>query len=61
MNKAKIRNDLSDVIKIRYKESYKVAKEVALIIQDYLAVKVSEEEIAYLALHIERFRVSLSD
>ena len=52
---------LSDVIKIRYKESYKVAKEVALIIQDYLAVKVSEEEIAYLALHIERFRVSLSD
>ena len=61
MNKAKIHNDLSDVIKIRYKESYKVAKEVALIIQDYLAVKVSEEEIAYLALHIERFRVSLSD
>lgn len=61
LSKEKIKNDLYEIIKIRYKKSYKVAKEVAKIIEDYLVVKVSEEEIAYLALHIERFRVSLLD
>lgn len=56
----KIRNDLVDVIKERYEISYKIAEDVSGIICKNLDVeRISEDEISYLAMHIERFRVNL--
>jgi transcriptional antiterminator len=56
-----IRNDLIDVIKRRYKVSYKIAEETGKVICKVLEIgKISEDEIAYLAMHIERFRISLN-
>lgn len=54
-----IDNDLTPVIQVKYKKSFKIAKEVSRIIEGNLFVDVSEAEVAYLAIHIERFRVSL--
>lgn len=56
-----IKNDLVDIIKAKYKISYKIAEESRNIICKVLDInKISEDEIAYLAMHIERFRVSIS-
>lgn len=55
-----IKNDLLDIIRIKYKVSYKIAEESRNIICKVLDInKISEDEIAYLAMHIERFRVSI--
>ncbi|VYU63532.1 PRD domain-containing protein [Clostridium tertium] len=55
-----IKNDLVDVIKKKYRLSYKIAEETRKIICKTLNIKeISEDEVAYLAMHIERFRVSL--
>lgn len=51
-------NELIDIIKETYKESYEIAKDVALIIEQELKVKVMEDEIAFLTIHIERFRIN---
>ncbi len=59
MTNVRITNDLIDVIKKRYKISYSIAKEVAKIVERRLEVQVQEDEISYMAMHIERFRVSL--
>lgn len=57
-----IKNDLVDIIKIKYKISYKIAEESRNIICKVLDInKISEDEIAYLAMHIERFRVSIGN
>lgn len=61
MNKKTIKNDLIKVIKKKYKKSYKVAEEIGKILEDNLDVKVVEDEVAYLAMHIERFRVSIEE
>lgn len=56
-----IKNDLIDVIKEKYGLSYKIAKETKSIICKVLEISdVSEDEVAYLAMHIERFRASVS-
>lgn len=56
-----IANDFIDVIKSKYRKSYRIAKQAAKILEENLDdVTVVEDEIAYLAMHIERFRVSLS-
>ena len=55
-----IKNDLVDIIKNKYKISYEIAEESRNIICKVLDIKrISEDEIAYLAMHIERFRVSM--
>ncbi|MBE6053108.1 MAG: PRD domain-containing protein [Clostridium sartagoforme] len=55
-----IKNDLVDVIKLKYKLSYKIAEETKNIICKVLDISsIPEDEVAYLALHIERFRVSM--
>lgn len=60
VNNEKTINDLKGVIKRKYKISYKIAKECSEIICKVLEIKgVSDDEIAYLAMHIERFRISL--
>ena len=45
-------------IKSKYKLSYKISKEVAKILINKLEKNVAEDEIAYLAMHIERFRIA---
>ena len=55
-----ITNDLLDVIKERYKVSYNIAEDISGIICKTLEVEsISEDEISYLAMHIERFRITL--
>ena len=55
-----IKNDLKDIIREKYNVSYKIAEESKEIICKILNIKdISEDEIAYLAMHIERFRVSI--
>lgn len=54
-----IKNDLISVIKKQYKISYEVAKEASKILENGLDKKVSKDEIAYLAMHIERFKSSI--
>lgn len=51
-----IENDFIKEIKSKYKSSYKIAKGVSKILTQQLEKKVAEDEIAYLAMHIERFR-----
>ncbi|MGL5244742.1 MAG: PRD domain-containing protein [Sarcina sp.] len=42
----------------KYSESYHVAIEIAAMIVDELEIDVSEEEIGYVAIHIERLKES---
>ena len=55
-----INNELNMMIKTSYKESFIIAQEVAEIIEEELKLKVAEDEITFLTIHIERFRVSLN-
>jgi len=52
-------NTLGEIIKNTYKESYLIAEEVADIIGEELNMKVKEDEVTFLTIHIERFRISL--
>ena len=54
-----LKNDLIDAIKESYPISYEIAEEVSKIIETSLDKKVQEDEIAYIAMHIERFRLTL--
>ncbi|EDU36007.1 transcription antiterminator BglG [Clostridium sporogenes] len=58
LNNTPIKNELLTAIKSQYKISYKLAKKVSKIIEGELSVNVSKEEIAYIAIHIEKFRNS---
>lgn len=51
-------NLIKEMIKETYKESYIVATDISKIISHELKVVVNDDEIAYLAIHIERFRIS---
>ena len=51
-----IKNDLIPAIKKQYKSSYKIAKKSVKIIEEQFSIKVTEDEIAYLAIHIERLK-----
>lgn len=53
-----IKNDFIKEIKSKYKLSYKIAKGVSKILIRQLEKNVGEDEIAYLAMHIERFRIA---
>lgn len=52
-----IKNDLITEIKNKYKGSYELAQKVAKLIEEQLDIKVVEDEIAYMAIHIERFKM----
>lgn len=56
LNNNPIKNDLISAIKKQYKDSYKVARKAAKIIENQLCIEVIEDEIAYLAIHIERLK-----
>lgn len=53
-----VHNELAKMIKKTYKESYLIAEEVSEIIEDELNVRVTKDEIAFLTIHIERFKSS---
>ncbi|WP_297518710.1 PRD domain-containing protein [uncultured Clostridium sp.] len=61
LKNVKIENDFLDLIKIKYRKSYKVAKEVAKIMEESLDKKVNNDEIAYIAMHIQRFLKSYNN
>lgn len=56
VNKVSNKNDLIDAVKKTYKESYKISEGISRIISEELNLEVTEDEIAYLTIHIERFR-----
>lgn len=56
LNNRPIKNDLLYIIKVKYKSSYNVAKEIAKAINEDFGLDVTEDEIGYLALHVERIR-----
>ena len=58
ITKNPIENDLRGIIKSKYKKSYKISEEIGKILSKELNTEVSEDEIAYIAMHIERFKVS---
>ena len=53
-----VENDLTRLIKSTYPESYSISEGIAEIIGDNIGVSVTEEEIACLTIHIERFRIN---
>jgi transcriptional antiterminator len=53
------KNDFIDIIKESYAKSYEISIAIAKMIENELDIKVDDDEMAYLAMHIERFRVSL--
>ncbi|AOR24719.1 PRD domain-containing protein [Clostridium taeniosporum] len=58
MENTSIHNDLSKIIKRTYSESYSIAKGIAKIIEDEFKVKVTKDEVAFLTIHVERFKLS---
>ena len=58
MENTTVNNELAKVIKDTYKESYKISENICKVIEEELKLKVSEDEIAFLTIHIERFRIS---
>lgn len=59
MTKSPIKNDLIEVIKLKYKKSYDIAIQIGKMLEEELDTEIVDDEIAYLAMHIERFRVSV--
>ncbi len=51
-----IKNDLLSSIKKMYKISFRLAKKVAALIAEETNLKVTEAEIGYIAMHIERLK-----
>ena len=51
-------NDLTNIIKSTYAESYFISEGIAKIIEKSLSIQVTEEEIACLTIHVERFRIN---
>lgn len=58
INKMPIKNDLLTAIKNQYSVSYKTAEKVGTIIEDDLSIYIPKEEVAYIAIHIEKFKHS---
>ena len=56
-----IKNDFIKEIKSKYKSSYIIAKGIEEILTQRLEKDVTADEIAYLAMHIERFRTATID
>ncbi|MGL4849850.1 MAG: glucose PTS transporter transcription antiterminator GlcT [Clostridium sp.] len=59
LTKNTIENELRGIIKLKYRESYKIASKVGKLLSNELDTVISEDEIAYITMHIERFRVTI--
>ena len=51
-----VKNELLGSIKKTYKDSFKLAKKVAKLIEEEISCSVPDEEIGYLTMHIERLK-----
>ena len=51
-----IKNELLSVIKKQFTYSYKLSEKLAKLIEESLHVKVVEDEIAYLTVHVEKLK-----
>lgn len=51
-----IKNVLLSTIKRKFKESYKLAKKISFMVEEDLGKKVVEDEVGYIAIHIEKFK-----
>ena len=56
LNNTPIKNELLDTIKHKYDSSFKLAQKISKFIEGELELKVVEDETAYLAIHIHRFK-----
>ncbi len=56
LNNTPIQNELLDTIKYQYYSSFKLAQKISKFIEGELELKVVEDETAYLAVHIQRFK-----
>ena len=56
INKTPIKNELLDAIKYQYYSSFKLAQKISKFIEKELEIKVVEDETAYLAMHVQRFK-----
>lgn len=56
MNNAPIQNELLDMIKLQYPKDFKLSEKISRFIEKELDLKVVEDETAYLAIHIKRFK-----
>jgi transcriptional antiterminator len=56
MNKNTIKNELLNVIKKQYSKSYKIANDVCKLIEQELKEEIVEDEVGYMAVHIEKIR-----
>ena len=59
LTKKTIKNELTSVIKEKYEKSYEIASYISKLLEDELNTKIEDDEIAYLAMHIERLKLSL--
>ncbi|MBC8061510.1 MAG: PRD domain-containing protein [Clostridiaceae bacterium] len=55
-NGTPIQNDLLGMIKQRYSRAFKLSEKIARLLESELNLKVVEDETAYLATHIQRFK-----
>jgi transcriptional antiterminator len=56
INSSPIKNDLLGAIKKQFKSSYKLSKKVAELIENELGIRVVEDEVGYIAMHIEKLK-----
>ncbi len=56
LNNTPIKNELFNIIKEQYNESYFLAEKVCKLIEEQMNITVVENEVAYIAVHIEKFR-----
>lgn len=59
LTKKTIKNELTSVIKEKYEKSYEIASYISKLLEEELNTKIEDDEIAYLAMHIERLKLSL--
>ncbi|MDD7794703.1 transcription antiterminator [Clostridium sp. 'White wine YQ'] len=55
-NKKNIKNNLLDIIKKEFYNQYDIAIKVAIKMENLFSIKIPEDEIGYIALHINRIK-----
>lgn len=53
LDKIQLQNDLNDLIKQKFKQSYIAAKEIATSIENEFLIHLNESEIVYLSMHLQ--------
>lgn len=56
MKNITVKNELLNSIRRTYRKSYKTAKKIAAMIEKQMSVKIPDEEIGYITMHVERLK-----